>query len=385
MERESTGTWLEMNSGDESYKAFIPFPLPPDPPVSLDEKLSEMMEQALLSLGRLDSVTMLLPETTLFLYTYVRKEAVLSAQIEGTQSSLSDLLLFELEGTPGVPIDDIKEVSNYVKAMAHGLERLRGGFPLSLRLIREIHDILLARGRGADKQPGEFRRTQNWIGGVKPQDALYVPPPPDRVMQCMGDLELFLHDQPMKLPVLIKAALAHLQFESIHPFLDGNGRVGRLLITLILCEQEVLKDPMLYLSLYFKKHRDTYYELLQQVRTKGDWENWIEFFLMAVNETAEQAVKTVNILLELAEKDRKVIQNTGRSAGSALRVHQALLQRPVLSLPVAEELTGLVPNTLQNAMNKLIELGIVTEITGKKRGRLYSYTEYISHLNEGTI
>jgi Fic family protein len=383
MKRRSTGTWIQIN-GSEPYKVFVPDPLPPNPPVVLDTALQDLMEQTLLALGRLDSVTLMLPDAAIFLYSYIRKEAVLSAQIEGTQSSLSDLLLFEVEGVPGVPIDDVREASNYVAAMEHGLKRLDGNFPLSLRLIMEIHEILLSGGRGANRQPGEFRTTQNWIGGTRPGNARYVPPPADRLIQCLGDLEKFLHDDPVRLPVLVKAALAHVQFETIHPFLDGNGRLGRLLITLVLCSEKVLREPMLYLSLYFKVHRDEYYELLQQVRVEGDFERWIEFFMMAVRETAEQAVNTVHRLLIMTDEDRKRIQSLGRAAGSALRVHQSLLQRPVLTIPRMKVLTGLQFNTIKSSLKHLMKLGMVSEVTGKQRDRVYAYDSYIKILNEGT-
>jgi len=235
------------------------------------------MEKANRALGRLDGMTLLLPDASLFLYFYVRKEALLSSQIEGTQSSFNDLLLYESDETPGVPLDDVREVSNYVAAMDHGLSRLRGGFPLSLRLIREIHEILLSKGRGSDKGPGEFRRTQNWVGGTRPGTANFVPPPPESLMDCLGALEKFLHNDPVPTPLLIKAALAHVQFETIHPFLDGNGRLGRLLITFLLCAEGALTEPILYLSLYFKTHRSQYYDWLQKVRIDGDWEGWLGF------------------------------------------------------------------------------------------------------------
>ena len=265
------GRKVTISTAGESTTAFVPPPLPPTPSVELP-RLYRQLENANRALGRLDGVTSILPDTPLFLYMYVRKEALLSSQIEGTQSSLSDLLLFENEEAPGVPIDDVQEVSSYVAAMEHGLERIRAGFPISLRLIRELHDILLSKGRGNSKQPGEFRRTQNWIGGTRPGNALFVPPPPELVMELMSHLESFIHDDKVEIPSLIKAGLVHVQFETIHPFLDGNGRLGRLLITFILCAQGILKEPILYLSLYFKSHRSRYYELLQGVRERGDWE-----------------------------------------------------------------------------------------------------------------
>jgi len=263
--------------GSNPYKAYIPKPLPPNPPLQM-ERLYPLIDRASSALGRLDGISYILPDPSLFLYMYIRKEAVLSSQIEGTQSSLSDLLLFEVEEAPGAPLDDVTEVSCYVAAMNHGLERLKT-FPLSLRLIKELHLKLMDNARGGDKQPGEFRQTQNWIGGNWPDSAIFVPPPPEELMQCLSDFERFLHDENVRLPALVKAALAHVQFETIHPFLDGNGRLGRLLITFILCVEGVMKQPLLYLSLYLKTNRKTYYDLLQNVRETGDWESWIEFFL----------------------------------------------------------------------------------------------------------
>ncbi len=301
------------------------------PPLEIGSDLRNAMDQALLELGRLDGITAILPDTHLFLYMYVRKEAVLSSQIEGTQSSLSDLLLFEMEGAPGVPMGDVQEVSNYVGAMEHGLERLKGGFPLCNRLLCEVHGKLLSKGRGADKTPGEFRRSQNWLGGTRPGNARFVPPPPDQVHVCMDALERSLNDQPERMPALLKAALTHVQFETMHPFLDGNGRLGRLLITLLMCHEGVLHEPMLYLSLYFKQHRDDYYNLLQRVRTEGDWEAWLAFFVEAVRSTAQQAVVTANRLSTLIREDREKLNSIGRLAGSALRVLDVLAQKPVVS------------------------------------------------------
>lgn len=257
---------------------------------------------------------------------YVRKEALLSSQIEGTQSSLSDLLLFENHEIPQVPLDDVTEVSNYVAAIDHGISRLRLGFPLSLRLLKEMHQILLRSGRGASKQPGEFRSSQNWIGGTKPGNALFVPPPPDKLIACLDPFERFLHDPVV--PPLIRAGLAHVQFETIHPFLDGNGRLGRLLVTLMLCEAGVLRDPILYLSLFLKIRRDDYYRLLQEVRLQGSWESWMEFFLTGVAETAEQATSTAKELMILFDRDRQKIAEFGRAASSMLRVHELLQRRP---------------------------------------------------------
>jgi len=381
-----TGEYEPISSvGGETRRAFVPRPLPPDPPLEMDQDLERLaVHDSPVALGRLDSVTTLLPDPELFLYMYVRKEAVLSSQIEGTQSSLNDLLLFENEAVPGVPVDDVQEVSNYVAAINHGIRRLREGFPVSLRLLREIHGILLAKGRGSEKEPGEFRTSQNWIGGTRPGNAVFVPPPPTHVIECMGALEKFLHDDPVKTPPLIKAALAHVQFETIHPFLDGNGRVGRLLITLLLCAEGTLKEPLLYPSLYFKTHRQEYYDLLQQVRTDGDWEAWLRFFLNGLRQTAELAVNTAQRLTDLFAKDRQRIQSLGRTAGSALRVHDAMQQQPVLRIPQAARMTDMTPPTATMALKNLERLGIVREITGRRRNRIYVYNEYIAILSEGT-
>ena len=384
MQRDATGHYVTTSTVGEHVRAFVPAPLPPAPAIVWSPDLRERCDQALLALGRLDSVSMLLPETDLFLYSYVRKEAVLSSQIEGTQSSLSDLLLFELEQLPGVPLDDVREVSNYVAALDHGLQRLAEGFPLSLRLLREMHAVLMSSGSGSDRAPGEFRRSQNWIGGTRPGNAVFVPPPPGEVLPCMGQLELFLHDQPERTPPLVKAALAHVQFETIHPFLDGNGRLGRLLITLLLCVESVLAKPLLYLSLYFKTHRAQYYALLDQVRQTGDWESWLAYFAEAVFATAGQAVETAQRLLRQAEEDRAHIGQFGRTAGSALFVHRVLQERPLVSAARVVAQTGLAPATVNMCLRQLEAAQLVTEVTGKKRNRLYGYQSYLRILNEGT-
>lgn len=380
-----SGQYVTSTTTGEAVRAFIPAPLPPDPEIQLTSSDYELMERANRALGRLDGVTTILPDTELFLYLYVRKEAVLSSQIEGTQSSLSDLLLYESDEMPGVPMDDVVEVSNYVAALDHGLERLREGFPLSLRLIREIHEILLRGGRGSEKMPGQFRTSQNWIGGTRPGNAEYVPPPPDRLIDCMGALEKFLHDDPVRMPTLLKAGLAHVQFETIHPFLDGNGRVGRLLITLLLCEEGALTDPILYLSLYFKTHRQTYYDMLQNVRTEGAWEEWLRFFLRGVQETSNQATEAARAILELFQRDRAAIDETlGRAAGSALRVHELLQRRPVLNTKQAVKRLSLTRPTILSALENLQDLGMVRELTGKERYRVYVYDRYFNILDEGT-
>jgi Fic family protein len=384
MNRDLQGHYIPISTIGEKAQAFVPAPLPPMPPIEWSSELREKFDQALLALGRLDSVSVLLPDTSLFLYTYVRKEAVLSSMIEGTQSSLSDLLLFEFDHQPGVPLYDVQEVSNYVAALNHGLNRLNEDFPLSLRLLKEIHSVLLSKVRGKESDPGEFRRSQNWIGGSRPGTSAFVPPPPEYVQECMGKLELFLNDRPEKEPALLKAALAHVQFETIHPFLDGNGRLGRMIITLLLCSEKVLKEPVLYLSLYFKTHRQRYYELLNEVRLTGDWEVWLDFFADAVIYTATQAVETAQQLMQLSADDGQRIVRLKRISGSMLLIHKAMLERPMASPNWIQEKTRLSPATVNACLRELEQLGIVKEVTGQKRNRLYSYIEYIRIMNEGT-
>jgi Fic family protein len=372
------------STAGEKVAAFIPYPLPPRPPLEIAGALREALDQAHLELGRLDGVSTLLPDVGLFLYMYIRKEAVLSSQIEGTQSSLSDLLLFEMDGLPGVPLDDAREVSSYVAAMEHGLKRLREGFPFCNRLICEIHGKLLAAGRGAEKQPGEFRTSQNWIGGTRPGNARFVPPPPDRLGECLGAFEKFLNDDPARTPTILKAALAHVQFETIHPFLDGNGRLGRLLITLLFCQEKVLGQPLLYVSLYFKQHRAAYYDLLQRVRQEGDWEAWVAFFADALRETARQAVSTAARLSEIVRADRVRVHGLKRRAGSGLRVLDVLVRTPVVTVAKASQATGLVPSSVSSVLAAMVEIGLVKELTGWKRNRLFCYDRYLKVLSEGT-
>ncbi|MBI5442959.1 MAG: Fic family protein [Deltaproteobacteria bacterium] len=377
-----TGRYVTTSTAGERFEAFVPDPPPSVSELELSPEHFEKMEKANLALGRLDGLATLLPDTSLFLYFYVRKEAVLSSQIEGTQSSFSDLLLFESDEAPGVPLHDVVEVSNYVAAMSHGLSRMKEGFPLSLRLIREIHEVLLSRGRGETKTPGEFRRSQNWLGGTRPGNARFVPPPPEHLTQCLGDFEKYLHAE--RPPVLLKAALAHVQFETIHPFLDGNGRLGRLLITLLLCAEGALRQPLLYLSLFFKENRGVYYDLLQKVRLEGAWEEWLLFFLEGVLSTSQQAVSTAQKILTVFDRDRGRIEQLGRPAGSVLRVHQYLQRKPLSSIPKAAVETGLTRPTVAASLRHLGELGIVRELTGKERHRLFVYDEYLEILNEGT-
>jgi Fic family protein len=384
MQRGVTGEYEVTTVGEEQVHAFIPYALPPDPPLDLSNARQRLLERATLAIGRLDSITLLLPEPNIFLYAYVRREAVLSSQIEGTQSSLADLLLFELEEAPGVPFDDVVEVSGYVAALEHGMARLRERFPLSNRLIREMHAVLLSRGRGSEKSPGEFRGTQNWIGGTRPGNAHFVPPPPSRIEDSMAALEQFIHEEHSPYPTLVKAALAHVQFETIHPFLDGNGRIGRLLIAFILHDGGVLSKPLLYLSLYFKQHRPEYYRLLDVVRAEGDWEAWLDFFLEGVEDTAINAVRIAQALVELFKQDTARVQGAGRMASSALRVFNALCERPITTLNDVCKRTGLSFPTATKGTEKLMNLGIVKELTGGRRNRLFAYDRYLAILNEGT-
>ncbi|MBC8088513.1 MAG: Fic family protein [Phycisphaerae bacterium] len=376
---------MQQVNGTQGYSAFIPAVLPPEPALQFGPEIQRGLENASRALGRLDGITVLLPDPALFLYTYIRKEAVLSSQIEGTQSTLSDLLLFENEGVPVSPLTDASEVSNYSAAMQHGLARLRGGFPLSLRLIKEIHEILVRGTRGSDKSPGAFRTTQNWIGGTRPGNAAFVPPPPHEVMRCLDNLEKFLHSDTDGIPTLIRAGLAHAQFETIHPFLDGNGRVGRLLITFLLCERGVLNQPLLYLSLYFKKYKEQYYEALQRVRTHGEWEQWIAFYLEGVHEVATEASSTAQDLIKLFERDRQQIQTMGRAATNALAIHELLKHRAVTTIGAAAEQAGVSFPTATAALQRLEKMGIVSEATGQQRDRMYVYTEYLDVLNRELV
>jgi Fic family protein len=378
---ERAGRLIVVQSGPDGYSAFVPAPLPPDPPLRIDLSTQALLDEANQALGRLDGVTLLLPDPGQFLYSYIRKEAVLSSQIEGTQSSLSDLLLFENEAVPGVPLDDVEETSNYIAAMSHGLARIESGqLPLSNRLLREVHELLMSGVRGGDKAPGDFRRSQNWLGGTRPGNSRFVPPPATEVVPAMSDLEKFLHDDPVPTPILVKAALAHVQFETIHPFLDGNGRVGRLLITLLLCSEKVLQQPLLYLSLYFKQNRDAYYDHLQRVRTEGAWEQWLEFFLEGVMAVASSATETARRIRQLVEQDRDRVHGFGRGAASALRVHELAGRRIVLTAGGTAERLALSVPTVNGALARLEQAGILREVTGRRRGRIFVYDAYLALL-----
>ncbi len=379
--QRKTGEYHTTTFDGEQVNAYVPHPLPPSPPVEMSGRLSELHFSASHMLGRLDGATQNFPDKHLFLHQYIRAEALMSSRIEGTQSTLIDLLEYEITDRPNVP--DVVEVSNYVRAMEHGVKRLReDGFPLSNRLVRETHKILLSSGRGSDKLPGEFRQSQNWIGVSRPGTARFAPPPHTEVEGCMADLEKFLHARGDGLSPIIRAGLAHVQFETIHPFLDGNGRVGRLLITLVLCDAGVLSEPLLYLSLHLMRHRSEYYDLLNEVRETGNWEAWLEFFLDGVEQTARNAVDTAAQMTELFAADEAVVGRQGRRVGSSLQVLRAFQSRPILSNMRAKELTGLSYAGVAGAMGLLEELGIVEETTGKSRNRLYSYGKYLKLLKE---
>jgi Fic family protein len=385
MVTRTTGHYVAGSLAGSRYQAFIPDALPPDPPLDLAAPdLVVRKERADQALGRLDGITLMLPDPELFLYQYVRKEALLSSQIEGTQSSLSDLLLFEMDEAPGVPVDDVEEVSNYVAALKHGLRRIReDDFPMSLRLIREMHELLLRGGRGASKQPGEFRKGQVWIGGSTPALAHFVPPPPEALNAALQGFERFLHAPVTEVSPLVKAALAHVQFETIHPFSDGNGRLGRLLIALILCGEGVLREPSLYLSLHFKRHRAEYYDRLNDVRLRGDWEGWLGFFLDAVAETAQQAVETAQRLLALLAEDRARIAALGVRAGNVGLVFDQFARRVLISVPQIQPQLTLSMPTVRAAVRTLQEMEIVNELTGQRRHRIFAYQRYLEILSEG--
>lgn len=381
MRRPLQGHYQTVTTSDESFKAFVPAPLPPKPAIEWSPTLRRRFDDALVALGRLDAITALLPDASLLLYSFIRKEAVLSSQIEGTQSSLADLMLYEIEEQPGVPIDDAREVSRCVAALDHAVARMRDGFPLCARLLREMHDVLMSQSRGKDKAPGQVRRSQVWVGGTRPGNAAFVPPPATELADCLKHFEKFLNDEPEPTSPLLKAALAHVQFETIHPFLDGNGRIGRLLIVLQLLGDGVLREPLLYPSLFFKQHRTLYYDLLNGVRLNGDWESWLDFFAEGVHSTAIDAFETANALLTLVNHDRSRIAALGRPASSILLIHDGLQRHPLATGSTLVQLTGLTPRTVNKSLMHLTELGIISELTGRQRDRVFSYKQYIALLN----
>lgn len=370
------GTYQKQTTG---YRAFIPAALPPDPPVAMDEELQTLLSTADRALGRLDGSIQTLPDSNLFVLMYVRKEAVLSSQIEGTQSSLNDLLRAEARILDPDRPADVEEVSNYVAALNYGLERLNE-LPISVRLIREIHERLLRGVRGAKLQPGELRKSQNWIGpaGATLSEATFIPPPPHEVPNALSDLERFMHAKD-SMPALIRIGLTHAQFETIHPFLDGNGRVGRLLITFLLCEQGTLQSPVLYLSHYFKANRAEYYEHLQNIRDDGGWEAWLKFFLRGVADVSREATETARAIVSLRETDRdKIINELGRVAGNALKVHEALFRFPLVSVNPIAEMLDISFTSANRLIDRLVQLEILFEATGNARNRVFRYQNYIN-------
>ena len=370
-------------SQPQGYKAFIPQPLPPDPPLSMDQELIDLLSKADRAIGRLDGITDVLPNPDLFIAMYVRKEAVISSQIEGTQSSLIDVLEYEITAGKQKFPNDIGEVVNYVDAMNYGLERVRN-LPLSLRLIKEIHSRLLVGVRGQERRPGEFRSSQNWIGppGCTLKTAEFVPPPPQEMIRAMGEFEKFLYDESPR-PTLITCGLAHCQFETIHPFLDGNGRIGRLLITFLLCERGVLSRPLLYLSHYFKQYRHEYYNCLMSVRNKGDWEGWIKFFLKGIWEVSKEAVETSRDIISLESEHTRLIQEQIRT-GKGRNLLELLFRYPIISIPEAKNRLQTAFGTANRLINEFVRLGILKEITARERNRLFAYTKYLDLLRSGT-
>jgi len=360
------------------YEAFIPNPLPPVPEIIMDTEMWQLLSQADRALGRLDGATDALPNPDLFVFMYVRKEAVLSSQIEGTQASLIDVLEFETKTLEPDNPQEVAEVVNYVGAINYGLERLND-LPVSLRLIREIHKELMQGVRGSEREPGEFRRTQNWIGpaGCSLAKATYIPLPPHEMQQALDNLENFLHD-PKQIPALIKVGLAHAQFETIHPFLDGNGRTGRLLITFLVCEQNILKRPLLYISYYFKKYRAEYYNHLQVVRDSGNWEGWLKFFLRGVYEVAQEASSTARKIVNLKEEHRQIVLNAmGRKAGNAIGLLESLYFRPIVTVEHVQEITQLSYPNANTLVKNFCDVGLLKEVTGQRRNRAFAYKAFL--------
>lgn len=375
VESTRAGRYIEQAEG---YRAFIPALLPPEPAIAIDPEMWELLSQADRALGRLDGATDALPNPDLFVFMYVRKEAVLSSQIEGTQASLIDILEFESQSLEPDNPQDVAEVVNYIAAINHGLERLPE-LPVSLRLIREIHEVLLTNVRGSERNPGEFRRSQNWIGasGCSLKDATYVPPPPYDMMQALDNLQTFLHS-PEPMPMLIKVGLVHAQFETIHPFLDGNGRTGRLLITFLLCEKNILKRPLLYISYYFKRYRSEYYDRLQAIRDSGNWEGWLKFFLRGVYEVAQEATATARKIVSLKEEHRQLLlEKMGQRSGKALALLESLYFKPIFKVEHAQDVTGLSYPNANTLIKDLCDIGILLEITGQKRNRAFAYDPYL--------
>lgn len=384
MRREQNGKYVVSSTSGEDVRAFVPAELPPRPPIDWSQKLRAGHERAIAAVGRLDGVATILPAQDVFIYSYVRKEALLSSQIEGTQSTLTDLFAFEADSGSSEDPSDVVEVSNYVEAMNHAIQQLKRGMPICNRVLTDAHGILLSRGRGQSSDPGNFRRSQNWIGGDRPGNARFVPPPYQEVPNCMATLERFINDAQLEPSALTRAALAHHQFETIHPFLDGNGRLGRLLISLILQDGKLLKEPLLYLSLYLKQNRERYYQLLDAVRFSGDWESWLEFFFEGVEQTATSAAATAQSLVKIfSEDDAKLLQQ-GRGTTSLMQIHRVIQRMPVFSSARLMKEAGLTAPTVNKSLERMQELGIVKESTGKKRNRLFGYDRYLRELEKGT-
>ena len=363
----------------EGYRAFIPKPLPPDPEINVDGEMYALISKADRALGRLDGSIQTLPNPELFVLMYVRKEAVLSSQIEGTQSSINDVLEVEAKVFDSESRKDVREVLNYINAMYHGLGRLEE-IPLSVRLIREIHEKLMRGVRGKERQPGQIRTSQNWIGpqGCTINEAAFVPPPPSEVPRCLSDLEKFYHDDPEQMPALVQIGLAHAQFETIHPFLDGNGRVGRLLITFMLCQRQILIRPVLYISHYFRRNQQKYYDLLQSTRDSGDWESWLRFFLNGVAMVSNEATETARQIVEMREQHRGLIQQEfGRAAGNALNVLEYLFQQPIVKINDIKELLDITHSGASGLTHRLVHAGLLFEVPGRARNRLFRYEPYI--------
>ena len=382
MRRTRNGTYERSLFHGDEYSAFVPNPLPPIPPLDMS-LFHQALESAHLAVGYLDALITRLPSIEPLLYSYIRREALVSSQIEGTQSTFEDVLLYELGAPTSVPADDTAEVSNYVDALDHGIARLRDDFPLSNRLIREVHAILMRGEARAHLTPGEFRRSQNWIGGPRPSRAQYVPPPPEAVIECMSQLEQFIHDEHFALPAIVRAGLAHAQFESIHPFLDGNGRTGRVLISLIFEHAQLLSEPVLYLSLYFKQRRGEYYSLLGQLREHGDWELWLRYYIDGVLWTAEDCIATAELLDAQLDRDRDLLLGLGRQRASALQALEAFSRRPMLNLRELASISGLSLGTASAAVDTLMRAEIVRERTGQRRNRIFAYDAYIELLSKG--
>lgn len=387
MMKRLTGTTRTTTVAGETVEAFIPFDLPPrDPPLYLDPELAELLRQSVVSLERLALASELVPSIDWFIYGFVRKEAVVSSQIEGTQATLADLLDFEaLEDQNPAPGPDVEEVCNYLDALGYARAQLGSpdGLPISMRLLNGCHRRLMDGTRGSSKQPGEIRRSQNWIGGSRPGNAVFVPAPPDALAAALSGLERTIHDDG-DFPPLIRIGLLHVQFETIHPYLDGNGRIGRLLIALLLGHWDLLPQPMLYVSLYFKRHLDEYYQRLGAVRTDGDWEGWLSFFLEAVTTISEEAVESAREISKLVREDRvRVLAGSGSSLAAA-RLFELLPSHPVLTIRRATRILDTTKPTATKAMNALVDAGILTETSGRKRDRRFAYSNYLELLGSGT-